>query len=148
VAKERTIALLNTAQSSMLFVSLLLTLLGVNVIWSFNQPFYFIAAALFGLCFFLTLGMFWSINLEEKVTREVLGLTIGVTFLMVTFGVILAFLPLEDWHASLLLMSFYYLVLGVVTMSLKEKLFAKSVGEYGLIAAFVILMFLILFPWK
>jgi hypothetical protein len=147
VAKGRTIALLNTAQSAMLFFSMLMVLLGVNTIWSFFQPFHINALMLAVVVWPLTISILWGVEVD-KLSRELVALTTAVTFLMVSFGTILSFIPLEQWHAALLLMSFYYLVIGVVTMFLRDKLFHKVVGEYTLIAVFIGVMLLIFMPWK
>lgn len=150
VAKERTIALLNTAQSAILLLSMLMMLFGVNTIWSAYQPYYAYVNPAFLVAFSwpLTLNIFWSVKLEEKVTKELIALTTGATFLIVSFGAILSFLPLQSWHVALLLMSFYYLMTGVVTMFLRDKLFHRVVSEYILIAVFLAIAFFIFFPWK
>ncbi|MDR0463026.1 MAG: hypothetical protein LBG64_02300 [Pseudomonadales bacterium] len=148
VAKGRTIALLNAAQSISLFFAMLISLLSINTIFSSHFPYYINGLLIFLTHLPLTLTIAWSVNLESKISREIVGLSLGVTILMVQFGVILSFLPLNVWNIALLLMSLYYLLLGVMQNFLREKLFKHTVGEYALLAGFICLMLIILFPGK
>ncbi len=148
IAKGRTIQLLNAAQAIALFFTILISLLGIQIIFSFNLPFYFNFLAIFALHFPLTLTATWSINLEDKISPEIWQLSFFTAFIIAELALILSFVPMPIWNIALLIMASFYLILGIIQNYLKEKLFKRAIQEYLLLAIFIIIMFIIFLPGK
>lgn len=148
VAKGRTIQLVNAAQAIALFFAIVISLLGTQTIFSFNLPFYWNFLAIFGLHFPLALTIAWSVNLEEKISLEIWQLSVFSALIIAEVALLLSFLPMAVWNIALLIMAFFYLILGIIQIYLKEKLFRRAIAEYLLLAAFIVVMFIAFFPGK
>lgn len=148
VAKGRTIQLLHAAHAVGLLFTLLTSLLFTNTIFSLRLPFYF-NGLLIGLVHFpLALMSLWSIELESYISRQIWAFSGVITLFLVELSLVLSFFPFSVWHASLFLMAFLYVGLGVLHNFLRGRLFENTIREYSLVAGFVVLMFVILFPYK
>ncbi len=148
VAKERTIQLLHAAHAIGLLFTLLTSLLFTNTIFSLRWPFYWIFLSIGVVHFPLILSSLWSIGLERVIRREILGLTGLLTLLVMELGLVLSFYPLTVWNSALLIMTFLYIGLGILHNFLRGRLFSKTITEYSLVAAFMALVFFLLFPLK
>lgn len=147
-SQERTIQLLQAAKNVTLFFAILISLLGVQVIFSFNWPFYLNFLTIFFLHFLLLLNNVWSVNLDEKLTLKLFQLSFWSCLLISEIALTLSFLPLATWHISLLIMSVFYLILGILHVYLSAKFFKRAINEYLLLTIFIASMFIIFFPGK
>ncbi len=148
VAKGRTIQLLHAAHAIGLLFTLVTSLLFTNTIFGSRLPFY-LNGLLSGLVHFpLILMSLWSINLEDYLSGEILALSGILTLFLAELTMILSFYPFSVWHIALFVMAFVYISLGIVHSFLKERLFESTLREYSLVAVFVVVMFVILFPYK
>ncbi len=148
VAKGRTIQLLHAAHAIGLLFTLLTSLLFTNTIYSLRLPF-FILSPLIGLLHFpLVLMSLWSIELQPRITREVIGLSALLTLVIFEFSLALTFFPISVWNNALLIMSLLYIGLGILHNFLRGRLFARALTEYSLVAVFVCVVFILLFPLK
>lgn len=148
VAKGRTIQLLHAAHAIGLFFTLITSLLFLNTIFSLRLPFYF-NGLLVGISHFpLILMSLWSVELKQQVHREVVLLSLVTSLILVESSIILSFFPFSTWNYSLLIMALMYIGLGVLHNFLREVLFENTIREYSLVAFFLMLVFVILFPWK
>jgi len=71
-----------------------------------------------------------------------------LTLLLIELSVILSFLPLSVWYNALFIMSLLYLGLGVLHIFLRGRLFQKALTEYALVAVFIVILFISIFPLK
>ncbi|HCR81319.1 MAG: hypothetical protein UY13_C0001G0050 [Candidatus Pacebacteria bacterium GW2011_GWB1_47_8] len=148
VAKGRTIQLLYAAHAVGLFFSLFTSMLTTNAIFSLRLPFYW-NALLVGLVHFPLIMMgLWSIKLEPFISSKILNFTILLTLILVELVTLFSWIPLPAWHVALLVMGVLYIGLGVLQSQLRERLFQNTANEYSLVAIFLGVIFLILFPWK
>jgi len=148
VAKGRTIQLLYAAHAVGLFFTLFTSMLFTNAIFSFKMPFY-LNAVLIGLVHFpLVLMSLWSIKLEPLISRSVWYFSFLLTILLTELVILLSLIPLPAWHAALFIMGVLYIGLGVLQSQIRERLFQNTANEYSLVAIFLGVIFLILFPWK
>lgn len=148
VAKGRTIQLIHAAHAIGLLFTLLTSLLFSNTIFSLHLPFYG-NVVLVGLVHLpLVFMSLWSVNLEQRVERSSLTLSMFVTLLMMELSLGFSFIPLSAWNQALLLMAFLYIALGILHNYLRGVLFSNAVREYSLVAGLVILIFIVLFPLK
>lgn len=148
VAKGRTIQLLHAAHAIGLFFTLVTSILFLNTIFSLRLHFWF-NALLVGLTHFpLILLSLWSINLQPRVERNLLALSSILTIVLAEAAAIFSFYPMSVWHISLFIMSFLYIGLGIFHSYLKGRLFTNTIGEYSMLAIFVGVTFVLLFPGK
>lgn len=148
VAKGRTIQLVHAANAISGIFGVLISLLLSNTIFSLMLPFYF-NTLLIGLVHFpLIFMMLWSVNLENKVEKEIIGFSLILTLILMELALILSFFPLGIWFYSLFIMSFFYIGIGLMQSFIKGRLFVRTLVEYSLVALFVGLMFLAVVPFK
>lgn len=148
VAKGRTIQLLHAAHAIGLLFTLLTSLLFTNTIYSLRFPFYLTSLLVGAVHFPLILMSLWSIDLDKKIRKEVWGLTAVSTLLLVELALVLTMYPLSIWNNALFIMAFIYICLGIVHNFLRGRLFSKTLTEYSLVAGFVCMVFVLLFPLK
>jgi len=148
VAKGRTIQLLYAAHAVGLFFTLFTSMLFTNAIFSLRLPFY-ANALLVGLVHFpLALMSLWSVKLEPFVSRVTLNFSLLITLVLMESVALFSLLPLPAWHVALFVMGMLYIGIGVLQSQIKERLFANTANEYSLVAVFLGIIFLVLFPWK
>lgn len=148
VAKERTIQLLHAAHAIGLLFTLLTSLLFTNTIFSLMWPFYLIALSIGLVHFPLVLMSLWTIGLEKVIRKEILGLSLLITLLVMELGMALSFYPISVWNSALIIMTFLYITLGIVHNFLRGRLFSRTLTEYSLVAGFLCLVFILLIPGK
>lgn len=148
VAKGRTIQLVYAAHAVGLFFSLLTSLLFTNVIYSLKLPFYGNALLVALVHFPIILMSLWSIRLEDFISKELVSYSTLLTLVLLEFAAVISFLPLPVWHSSLFIMSFLYIGLGVLQSFLRGRLFKNTINEYSLVAIFMVILFVVLFPFK
>ena len=148
VAKGRNIQLLYAAQAIGLFFTLFISLLFTNTVFSLKLPFYG-NLFLIGLIHFpICLISLWSVNLEGRVSSELWTYSFVLSLLLAEFSMLLSFLPLAVWNASLFVMAFLYIGLGTLQSFLKGRLFKNTINEYTLVAFLLLVLFILLFPLK
>lgn len=147
VAAIRTIQLFRSAWAVSFLLTLLTSFLLFDTILSFRLPFYQNFLLVVPVSFLLFLHGFWSINLEEKISRKVLlysfvwSLGIGQTALVLSF-----------WPATLALFSLFltvlvYVALGLTQAKFSERMFKKTVREYLYVGGAVFLVLLLYTVW-
>lgn len=148
VAKGRTIQLVHAAHAIGFLFTLIISLLSSNTIFSLRLPFY-LTSTLIGLIHFPLIYMsLWSVTLDARPRKEMVGLSVLLSMLILELSLILCFVPFSIWHYALFIMSFAYIGMGVLHNHLRERLFGKTLREYTLVAGFVVVVFLLLFPLK
>jgi hypothetical protein len=148
VAKGRTIQLVHAAHAIGLLFTLLTSLLITNTLFSLRLPF-FVNGLVIGLVHFpLIMMSLWSVELENRISREVLGYTVLLTLILVEVGIIFSFIPFSVWNAALFIMTFSYIGLGILHNHLRERLFKSAITEYSWVAGLVGVVFWLIFPWK
>lgn len=148
VAKGRTIQLLYAAHAVGLFFTLFTSMLFSNAVFSLRLPFYWNALALGVVHFPLVLMSLWSIKLEPFISPTVRDFSLLFTLMIVEVALLFSLIPLPAWHVALFIMGIVYIGLGVLQSQIRERLFQNTSNEYSLVAIFLGLIFLVLFPWK
>lgn len=148
VAKGRTIQLLHAAHAIGLLFTLLTSLLFTNTIFSLRWPFYLNVLAIGVLHFPLIYMSLWSIELEQRINRIIFGLSALLTMILMELALALSFYPLSVWNNALFVMAMLYIGLGILHNYLRGRLFSRTMTEYSLVAGFMCVLFILLFPWK
>lgn len=148
VAKGRTIQLLHAAQAIGLWFTLIISLFFANTIFSLKLPFY-LNGLFVGLTHFPLIYMsLWSVRLEQRLEREVGEMSLLLTVILIEISILFSFLPQTVWYQALFVMSVLYLGLSILRSFLAERLFINAVREFSLVAAFVVVLFMLAFPLK
>jgi hypothetical protein len=148
VAKGRSIQLLHAAHAVGLLFNLLISLLLTNTVYSLRLPFYFTSALVGFIHFPLIFMSLWSVQLDTEIKKELTLYTFLLTLILVELALVTSFLPLSVWYNALFIMSGLYLGLGVLHSFLRGRLFQKALTEYSLVAIFIGILFIIVFPSK
>lgn len=148
IAKVRTIQLLRAAQAVIFFFCLIAALLAFNTMLSLGLWFVWNSLIGWAIGILLSFAFYWSIRLEKRVSREVVGLTLRTGATIGFLAGIVSFLPGNLWPTSLLLMGAMYAMLGVGQSALEERLFTNTVREYFGVFVGVVIMYFVLLPWK
>lgn len=148
VAKSRSIQLLHAAHTIALYFTVIMSLFFLNTLFSLKLPFWANGALVFLSHFALSLLSLWSIKLEERISREVVAMSMMLSAVLAELAIAFSFMPLNVWHISLFLMSVLYIGLGIGHNFLRGRLFGNTLTEYSMVGGFVLLVFILLFPGK
>lgn len=148
VAAIRTIQLLRAAHA----VGFLLTLLVAFFLWdtlfSFRLAPWWNALGVGITSVPLILQGLWSVNLEEKISREVLNNSLGLSWGLASLAWMISFWPVTITIASLFLVTGLYVGLGLVQNRMSGRLFQKTVAEYLWVSGLVVGLSFLLARWR
>lgn len=143
VAALRTIQLLRVAHSVGFLLTLVLSVLGFLVIYSLHLPWWGNFLAIFALTFPIVLQSVWSINLEERLSREVLLYSTTLALMLSQVALALSFWPVSSFIFSLLLTACLYGGAGAVQYQLAGRPGVAHVRE--LIVVVAVFLYLTIF---
>lgn len=148
VAAIRTIQLLRAAHAVGFLLILTTSLLFYNTILSFRMPFFVNALLVFLVSFPLVLNGLWSITLELVLSKRLLWCSGVIAGVLAEIMVVLSCLPVTVWIGSLVLVAGMYLLLGLMQHCLQERLFRKTVREYLMVGVFILVVMMMVTPWR
>jgi hypothetical protein len=148
VAAIRTIQLLRAAHAVGFLMSLVTGLFFYNTIFSFRWPFFINAVLVFIASFPIVLNGLWSVKLEPYISRQVIMYGLTVSFVLAELAAAISFLPVTVWIASLSLVTGLYVFLGILQHHLQERLFQSTFREYIYMGLVVLVIMMILTPWR
>ena len=90
----------------------------------------------------------WAIELDRRLSKKVLYISIFFSLVIAEVALGLSFLPVGLWTASLYLTALVYVGFGIVQNYLIGRLFARTLQEYVWLTGFVTLALLFLIKWK
>ncbi|KKS79031.1 MAG: hypothetical protein UV54_C0044G0020 [Candidatus Beckwithbacteria bacterium GW2011_GWA2_43_10] len=148
VAAIRTIQLLRAAHA----VGFLLTLLVAFFLWdtlfSFRLAPWWNALGVGITSLPLILQGLWSVNLEDKISQEVVNNSLGLSWGLTSLALMISFWPVTITIASLFLVTALYVGLGLVQNRMTGRLFKKTVTEYLWVSGLVVGLTFLLAQWK
>lgn len=147
VAAIRTIQLLRAAHAVGFLLTLATSFFLFDTIFSFRFYYWFNAIAVFLVSVPIYLQGLWSINLEEKLTKEVILYSVFLSLINLELAFIISFYPVTIAMASLLLTTAIYVNLGLVQAKLQDRLFKKTIYEYLVVAVTVIFVLIWTAKW-
>ncbi len=147
VATARTIQLLRAAHAVGFVLTLATVFFLFNTVLSLRLD-YWINGLLMGIISFpLLLQGFWSIELENKPSQEVLYTSASLSLVAAEIATILSFWPITVSVGSLALTTIVYVGLGLGQAKLQQRLFDKTVREYLLVGLFVFVIMFFTARW-
>lgn len=129
VASIRTIPLYRVASTTVFVLTLITSYLLFNVLFSFDMWFIWNGVGVALLSFPLIMQVIWTIEMEGisslvVIYSMILALVVG------EIGLVLSFWPISNPMVSLVLSTTLFIILGVTTQALRERLNRGVVWEY------------------
>lgn len=138
IAAIRTIQLFRAASA----VGFLLTLLGAfllyDTIFSFRLNSFLNSGFVFLASWPLLFHGFWSVNLEEKITKKLLLYSLTFSVILTEAAFFISFFPLTTAMSALFLTTGMYVILGLTQAYISERLFKQTIYEYFVVGVIVL----------
>lgn len=144
----QTIQLLRAAQAVGFLMTLVTAFFIYNTLFSFRADAWINGVVVFVISFPLIISSLWSIVLSDKITGQLLSYSIIISLLVAQIGFIINFWPLTITTASLFLVSFLYVVLGITQNFFGGKLFKNTYNEYLQIGVIIFIITYLLANWR
>lgn len=148
VAAIRTIQLLRAAHAVGFLMALVTSLFFFNTIFSFRLPFFANSILVFLVSLPIFVNGLWSVKLEPKLSRNVIMYSLVSAFVLAEFSYAISFWPVSVWMASIFLVTGMYVLLGILQHHLQERLFVNTMKEYAWVGVLVLMVMMVLTPWK
>lgn len=148
VAAERSIALLRAAHSVGFLLTLMTYFLLVSTILSFRISAGFNAMTVGFVTLVLVVQSLWSVSLEPRVSRRVWQLSGCIALVLGEVAWIFWFWPVQQALIVLFLTTCLYCTVGMGQQYLEDKLYKKTVIEFGAVAAIVFVIVLVATKWR
>lgn len=129
VASTRTIPLYRVASTAVFILTLITAFLLFNVMFSLNLFFIWNGVVVFFLTFPLVLQVLWTIEME-RVSSLILVYGLSLSLVVAEIAIALSFWPVSKAMAALMLATAIYIVLGIGTDAMKDRLSRGAVWEY------------------
>lgn len=139
VASSKTIALLRAARGVGFVLTLITSFLLYDAILSIRQTVLISSPLVFASTFLLFLQGFWSIDLNKKIDKNILSMSLISSLIVTELSLLIFFWPVTVVVGSLFLTSGVYLLLGLGQTKLEDRLFPSVIREY-LTVGFVVLL--------
>lgn len=147
VASIRTIPLYRAASTVSFLFTLITAFLLFNVVASFNLFFIWNGLVIFLLSLPLTVQIIWSVEMEN-LSSQVILTSLLLSLVLGEVALSLSFWPLSGPMASLLLSTCLYLVLGIITHQLRDRLNRGVVIEYLCVASVIFISAFLATSWS
>lgn len=146
VAAVRTIPLYRAASTAAYLFTLITAFFLYNVVFSLHLPFYLngVAAAVTSLP--LALQLLWSVEME-KITSSIIICSLIVALMIGECAAALSFWPVAPTVWSLALATAMYVLLGIATELLRERLSKRVVWEFLSVGAVVLIFSILTTSW-
>ncbi len=147
VAADKTIQLLRAAQAVGFIITLITVFFLFNTIFSFKLiP---LENSLISLAFvpFLVLSSLWSVSLKKYIGKRIINYTLVLAWLIAQLTFFISCWPLSITTSALFLVSYLYVILGIVQNAIMGKLFKDVLKEYLRVAIIIFILTLFLANW-
>ncbi len=146
VAATRTIPLYRAASTVSFLFTLVTSFFLYNVVFALKLPFYWNGVAVFLISFPLVMQILWSMEME-KLTAQILTLSILLSLVVGESALALSFWPVAPTIWSLALSTVLYIIVGVVTQVMRERLSKQIIWEYFGIGLGVLIFSILSTQW-
>lgn len=148
VASIRTIPLYRAASTTAFLFTLITAFFIFNVIHAFNLLFIFNGLLVFTLSFPLIAQILWSIEMKEKLDSSVFIHSFILSLSLGEISLVLSFWPMVTTMWSLSLASVMYVLVGLSTQVLRDRITKRVFWEYLTIGALIFLVAYITTSWS
>lgn len=147
VAAIRTIPLYRAASTASFLFTLLSAFFIYNVIYAFNLLFFWNGLAVALISFPLILQVLWSIDMEDNLQGSIVIQSVILSLILGEFALSLSFWPMATTIWSLALASAMYVLVGLTTQIMREKLTKRVVWEYIGVGVIILLVSFLTTSW-
>lgn len=147
VASIRTIPLYRAASTASFLFTLLSAFFLYNVVYAFNLLFIWNAITIFLISLPLILQVLWTIEMKDKISIVVFIQSLILSLILAELAFAFSFWPLKPTIWSLALSSTMYILVGLSTQVLKDRVTKRVVWEYMGIGMAVLLISLFATSW-
>lgn len=147
VASIRTIPLYRVASTTSFIFTVFTAFILYSVSYAFNFDFFLNGLLITLISFILTLPIFWSIEME-KITFPDFLYSLIVSLVVGECALALSFWPLAPTVWSLSLATVFYITLGIMVDTRRERLIKKLVWEYTIFGIAVFLISFLVTSWN
>lgn len=147
VAAIRTIPLYRAASTAAFLFTLITAFFLYSVVHAFNLLFIWNGVAVALISFPLILQVLWSIEMEDGVSAVNLMQSLCLSLILGELAMAFSFWPMATPMWSLGLSSAMYVLLGITTQFLRNKVNRRVVGEYVGLGALVLLVSFLTTSW-
>lgn len=148
VAAERSIALLRAAHSVGFLLTLVTYFLLILTILSFRLAVGWTSMFVGLVTFLLTIQSLWAVELTREVSRRVGRVSGAISIVLAELTWIFGFWPVRQTLIALFLTTSLYCTVGMAQAYLEDKLYKKTVIEFGMVAVIVFIILLIATRWR
>lgn len=147
VAAVRTIPLYRAASTAAFLFTLITAFFLYNVVHAFNLLFIWNGVIVALISFPLILQVLWSIEMEDRVSPVNLMQSFILSLILGELAIAFSFWPMATPMWSLALSSAMYVLVGITSQFLRNRINGKVVGEYLGVGALVLLVSFIATSW-
>lgn len=144
VSSAKTINLLRSARIVSFVITILITFLMSNIIFSLRLPFFFTPLLIGGLIFLLNLQSLWIYVLDKTMVKEVMLYSLMIALLLLELSFVLVIWPIDASIYSIFLTGIFYTYSGLSHAWFEKRLFKGVMWEYvwvGFLSVFILLVF-------
>lgn len=136
VASDRAIPLYRAASTANFIYTIFTLILLESIIFSFNLPFYWNGVLTFLISYPLILQNIWTIKIE-KINSQILVYSGILSLILGEISIALSFWQVSPLVASLYMNWIFYVLLGIISELVKDRLAGRVVLEYIGVGAFL-----------
>ena len=148
VSSVRSIQLFRSANAVGFLLTLLTGFFLFNTILSFRFSFWINFLLVFAVSIPLFVQGLWSVKLEDNIPKRIWVASLALSLMTAQVAMALSFWPISVSVGSLALVTIMYTVLGLYQYQLTERLFKKTINEYALFGAAVLLFIVLSTKWS
>lgn len=147
VAAIRTIPLYRAASTVTFLFTIITAFFLFNVLHSLDLLFIWNGLLAFAISLPLILQIIWSVEMEERISKSVLNQSFILSLVVGELGLAFSFWPISNIMWSIVLASSIYVLVGLLTHQIRERLTLRITQEYLIIGALVFVFALISTSW-
>lgn len=148
VASIRTIPLYRAASTTAFLFTLITAFFLFNVIHAFHLLFIWNFLLVFFVSFLMVLQILWSIEMKEKLDISIITQSFILSLSLGELSLVLSFWPMATTMWSLTLASVMYVLVGLSTHVLRDRLTRRVVWEYLIIGALIFMVAFFTTSWS
>jgi len=147
-SKFKSMPLLRAAQAIGFLGILITAFFGYNTVFSFKLNALYNMFLIFIISFPLVMSSIWSVILEEKLTKPLISYSFVLSLIISQLTFFISFWPLTIMTSSLFLISFLYVILGIIQSYFKGRLFKNTLKEFLQVGVMIFIITFFLAHWR
>lgn len=147
VAAIRTIPLFRAASTVTFLYTIITAFFLFNVVHAFNLLFIWNGLVVSLISFPLILQTIWSVEMEDRISTSLVVQSFILALVVGEFALVFSFWPINNIMWSIVLASTLYILAGLVTHEIRDRLTKRVAWEYLIIGIMVLIFALFSTSW-